>query len=576
MAVNIKLNTEVTAIHRCICIIPSRIKNLFYILLIGLSHSLYAQGNNTIISIGGDHNYPPYEFLNANGEPDGYNTELTKAIAEVMGIRVRIKLDSWDYMKKQLEEGKIDLLQGISYSQERAKIFGFTPPHSIVHQSVFARKGATPVININDLTDKWVLVQNNGIMFEQLVAANTNIHFVKTDTHAAALRLLASGQYDYAFVANLPGLYLGQELSLSNIEPVGNPLPPQIYGYAALKDKKELLALFSEGLAILKNTGKQQEIYNKWFGPLTEKKFDWQTIGLLAAGLSLFLTIIIGGVVIWNRSLTKQVARRTQKLALQQQQLIQADKMASLGILVSGVAHEINNPTGLLLLNLPVLKETFDDLDEILEEHYATHGDFYVAGLSYSRMREEIPLMLTDMLEGTQHIRRIVDDLRDFARQEPIDLLKMINFNQVVMTAVRLTDNTIRSATQNFSVNYLGHIPRIQGNAQRLQQVVINLIVNACQALNDIQQSISISTSYNSETKMVCLTVEDNGTGILDKHLSRLTDPFFTTKREQGGTGLGLSISSSIVEEHGGRLTFDSRQDEGTKVTLYLPKAEEQ
>lgn len=536
---------------------------------------LYAQGNNTIISIGGDHNYPPYEFLNDQGEPDGYNTELTKAIAEVMGIRVRIKLDSWDYMKKQLEEGKIDLLQGISYSKERANIFGFTPPHSIVHQSVFARKGATRVTNINDLTDKWVLVQNNGIMFEQLVAANANIHFVKTDTHAAALRLLASGQYDYAFVANLPGLYLGQELSLSNIEPVGNPLPPQIYGYAALKDKKELLALFSEGLAILKNTGKQQEIYNKWFGPLTEKKFDWETIGLMAAGLSILLTVIIGGVVIWNRSLTKQVARRTQKLALQQQQLIQADKMASLGILVSGVAHEINNPTGLLLLNLPVLKETFDDLEEILEDHYDTQGDFYVAGLSYSRMREEIPLMLKDMLEGTQHIRRIVDDLRDFARQEPLDLLKIINFNHVVMTAIRLTDNTIRSSTQNFSVNYIGDIPRIKGNAQRLQQVCINLIVNACQALTSIDQRIAITTSYDNETKMVCLLVEDNGKGIEEKHLSRLTDPFFTTKREQGGTGLGLSISSSIIEEHGGRLTFKSISDQGTKVRLYLPIAEE-
>ena len=555
--------------------LPYSLKNLLYIILLTVSGQLYAQGNNTIISIGGDHSYPPYEFINAQGEPDGYNTELTKAIAEVMGIRVQIKLDSWDYMKKQLEEGKIDLLQGISYSKERAKIFGFTPPHSIVHQSVFARKGATPVTNINDLTDKWVLVQNNGIMFEQLAASNTNIHFVKTDTHAAALRLLASGQYDYAFVANLPGLYLGQALSLSNIEPVGNPLPPQIYGYAALKDKKELLALFSEGLAILKNTGKQQEIYNKWFGPLTKKTFDWETIGLLAAGLSMLLTAIIGGVVIWNRSLTKQVARRTQKLALQQQQLIQADKMASLGILVSGVAHEINNPTGLLLLNLPVLKETYDDLDEILEEHYHTHGDFYLAGLSYSRMRKEIPLMLTDMLEGAQHIRRIVDDLRDFARQEPIDLLKIISFNQVVKTAIRLTENTIRSSTHNFSVNYVGQIPRVQGNAQRLQQVVINLIVNACQALTSVNQSITISTFYNSETRMVCLLVEDNGKGIEEKHLSRLTDPFFTTKREQGGTGLGLSISSSIVEEHRGRLAFNSLPNQGTKVNLYLPIAEE-
>ena len=554
----------------------SSIKHLFIgVQLLILSANIYAQGIGPVITVGGDHNYPPYEFINKNGKPDGYNTELTQAIAEVMGIKVEIKLDSWDYMKKQLEDGKIDLLQGISYSQERAKILGFSPPHSIVHQSIFARKGAVHIADVKDLSGKWVIVQNNGIMFEQLRTANPNILLVKTDTHAAALRLLASGRYDYAFVANLPGLYLGKELSLANIEPVGNPFPPKNYGYATLKKNKELLALFSEGLAILKNTGKQQAIYNKWVGPLTEKRFDWEMIGLFAAGLSLLLSIIIGGIVIWNRSLTKQVARRTQKLALQQQQLIQADKMTSLGILVAGVAHEINNPTSLLLLNLPVLKETFDDLDEILEEYYDTHGDFYVAGLKYSRIRNEIPLMLGDMLEGTHHIRRIVNDLRDFARQEPLNLLELVDFNQVVMMAIRLTDNTIHSSTQAFSVTYGDNLPPIQGNTQRLQQVVINLIVNACQALESINQSIAINTSYNNETKTICLVVKDNGKGIEEDHLSRLTDPFFTTKRKQGGTGLGLSISSSIIEEHGGLLKFASLPEQGTTVSLYLPRARE-
>ena len=548
----------------------------FCVILVAFNINAFAKGTASVITIGGDHNYPPYEFINKEGKPDGYNTELTKAIAEVMGIRVHIKLDSWDYMKKQLEEGKIDLLQGISYSEERAKILGFSPPHSIVHQSIFARKGAVPINDISDLSGKWVIVQNNGIMFEQLSAANVSIHLVKTDTHAAALKLLASGQYDYAFVANLPGLYLGKELSFANIEPVGNPFPPKTYGYAGLKENKELLALFSEGLAILKNTGKQQKIYNKWFGPLTEKRFKWEIIGLFAAGLSLLLSVIIGGVIIWNRSLTKQVARRTQKLALQQQQLIQADKMASLGILVAGVAHEINNPTSLLLLNLPVIKETFEDLDEILEDYYETHGDFYVAGLKYSRIRDEIPLMLADMLEGTHHIRRIVNDLRDFARQEPLNLLELIDFNQVVMMAIRLTDNTIRSATQEFSVTYDENLPSMKGNTQRLQQVVINLIVNACQALESVEQKIEIRTFYDSKTKAICLLVKDNGKGIEKEHLSRLTDPFFTTKRKQGGTGLGLSISSNIIEEHGGLLKFSSIPNQGTTVSLYFPRSREE
>ncbi len=525
-----------------------------------------------VIVVGGDHHYPPYEFINEQGQPDGYNTELTKAIAEVMGFRVKIVLGSWDEIKKKLEHGDIDILQGVSYSLARTETLGFTPPHSIVHQSVFARKGTPPVNDISQLSGKSVIVQRSGIIAEQLAEKNPSIHLIYADTHAAALRLLASGQYDYAFVANLPGLYLGKALSLSNIEPVSQPLGPQKYGYAALKAQQALLSQFSEGLAILKNTGKQQAIYNKWFGPLTAKGLNWEKISLWIGGLSLLLLLVVGGVTIWNRSLTRQVARRTDELKVRQQQLIQADKMTSLGILVAGVAHEINNPASLLLLNLPVLKETFDDLDEILEDYYDSHGDFYLAGLNYSRIRTEIPLMLQDMLDGTQHIRRIVNDLRDFARQEPLDLSEEVDLNIVATTAVRLTENTIRSSTRNFVVNLHSDLPKIKGSSQRLQQVVINLIVNACQALESMEQGIAITTSYDTVTRMICLSVKDEGKGIEPDNLGRLSDPFFTTKREQGGTGLGLSISSAIIEEHDGRLNFESAPGIGTKVTLYLPQ----
>ncbi len=260
------------------------------------------------------------------------------------------------------------------------------------------------------------------------------------------------------------------------------------------------------------------------------------------------------------------------KLEQAQGQVIQSEKMASIGQLSAGIAHEINNPASLLLLNLPVLKETFDDLDEILEDYYDSHGDFYLAGLNYSRIRTEIPLMLQDMLDGTQHIRRIVNDLRDFARQEPLDLSEEVDLNIVATTAVRLTENTIRSSTRNFVVNLHSDLPKIKGSSQRLQQVVINLIVNACQALESMEQGIAITTSYDTVTRMICLSVKDEGKGIEPDNLGRLSDPFFTTKREQGGTGLGLSISSAIIEEHDGRLNFESAPGIGTKVTLYLPQ----
>ncbi|MDO6562047.1 transporter substrate-binding domain-containing protein [Amphritea sp. 1_MG-2023] len=523
-----------------------------------------------MIHIGGDYNYPPYEFINDAGEADGYNTELTRAIAEVMGMNIEITLSDWDTTRKRFEQGEVDAMQGMVYSTDRAKQYRFSPPHAIVHQSIFARQGMPKVSQLADLQGHEVIVQRGGIMHDYLQLNSVGAQLILVDTHTAALRLLASGQHDYALVANLPGLYLGQELALSNIVPVGKPFGAQHYGYAVLKNNEELLSQFSEGLAILKNTGRQQAIYDRWLGPLENAGLPWKKIGQAAALISGLLLIILGGIVIWNRMLKRQVSLRTEELKLQQQQLLQADKMTSLGILVSGVAHEINNPSSLLLLNLPVLKEIYQDVEEILEAHYQTHGDFYMGGLTYSRMRHEITPMLDDMLAGTNRIRRIVDDLRDFARQSPSDLNETVDLNEVLATAIRLVDNTIRSATDHFSVTYASAIPPFRGNAQRIEQVIINLIVNACQALTSTQQCIAIKTYYRPKEKQLCLEIKDQGCGIDDDNMSRLSDPFFTTKREQGGTGLGLSVSASIVQEHGGNLVYDSTLGQGTLVTLLL------
>lgn len=525
------------------------------------------------IIVGGDHYHPPYEFIDENGEPAGYNVELTRAIAEVMGINVKIELGEWSEMRKSFVDGEIDVLQGMSYSDERAKVFDFSPPHAIVHQSIFARLG-DPVVDVSGLKDKEVIVQRGDIMEDYLIEHQVGAKLIPVDTHADALRLLASGKGDYALVANLPALYLTQQLGLSNIVPVARPFSLS-YGYAVRDGHSDLLAQFSEGLAILKNTGRYQEIYDEWLGPLKEDGgIPWKLIGQVGAAVSGTLLLVLGSIVIWNRTLQREVDSRSKSLREHQQQLIQADKMASLGVLVSGVAHEINNPSSLLLLNLPVLQEAYADCLDILDAHYREHGDFMLGGLEYSRMRDEIPHMLDEMLEGSQRIKRIVGDLKDFSRHGSTDLTEIRDFNAVVVTAIRLVDNSIRKATWHFEVDYGTDLPAVKGNAQRIEQVVINLIVNACQALENPQQGIFLRT-YTDTDKMgqpqVLLEVRDQGCGMDPDVMGRLTDPFFTTKRESGGTGLGLSVSAGIVHEHQGQLTFDSKVGEGTTVRLALP-----
>jgi polar amino acid transport system substrate-binding protein len=151
----------------------------------------------------------------------------------------------------------------------------------------------------------------------------------------------------------------------------------------------------------------------------------------------------------------------------------------------------------------------------------------------------------------------------------------VIDLNEITRTALRLVDATIRKTTGHFQAQLEEGIPRIRGNAQRIEQVVVNLIINACQALPDPERGITVSTHYNGALKCVVLRVHDQGTGIQPEHLNRLTDPFFTTKRDRGGTGLGLSVSAGIVKEHGGSLSFESTLGVGTTVSVTLPAVRE-
>ncbi|MBJ6725251.1 transporter substrate-binding domain-containing protein [Geomonas sp. Red875] len=522
-----------------------------------------------VIVIGGDQNFPPYEFLDRDGKPAGFNVELSQAIAEVMGMRVEFRLGNWNEARSALRDGSIDVLQGVTWSEARSREFDFSPPHNIVNTSVFGRRGARHIARLEELRGKEVIVQKGGSMHDYLVAHHIGARLILVDTHAAALRLLASGKHDYALVGNLPGLYLGKELGLSNIVPVGGPFGSGQYGYAVKKGNDEILSRFSEGLAILKNTGRYQQIYGRWLGVLAPQPLPLGKVAQYAAIVALPLLLILGGTVLWSRTLQKRIDEHSAELQQRQQQLIQADKMASLGILVSGVAHEINNPTGLILFNLPVLKKAYQAAQESLEDRFQESGDFMVGGLRYSTLREEAPRLFDEMHDGARRIKRIVDDLKDFARKDDSALDETVDLNRVVETSVRLLENSIRKATRHFELNLAPARPCCRGSAQRIEQVVVNLILNACQALSDPEKGISVATELSgTEIRVV---VRDQGVGIPPEHLSHLTDPFFTTKRDAGGTGLGLSVSAGIVKDHQGRLEFSSEPGEGTTVLVALP-----
>lgn len=256
----------------------------------------------------------------------------------------------------------------------------------------------------------------------------------------------------------------------------------------------------------------------------------------------------------------------------QQEQLMQTDKMVSLGTLVSGVAHEINNPISSVMLNIQVFDKFWQATIPILDNYYKEHEDFLVGTMPYPQLKARMPKLLSFSKEGVERVKRIVGDLKDFSGQQPSDLRETVDLNTVVDKAVGLVSSLIKKVTTDVQVEYAENLPTLQGNSQRLGQVIINLVVNACQSLTDPHQAIRISTGYLEESEEIFLEVRDWGQGMSPEILAQIKDPFFTTKRDSSGTGLGLSISDTIIRNHGGWLDFKSEPQKGTTATILLPR----
>lgn len=255
-------------------------------------------------------------------------------------------------------------------------------------------------------------------------------------------------------------------------------------------------------------------------------------------------------------------------LRTQQEQLLQADKMITLGILVSGMAHEINNPNNSIALNSQFLEKAWQSVMPILDEYYAQDKSLTVGGIKYEKFKKKLPALFSGISDSSKRIRHIVDDLKSFSKKESMAVKTPVDINSVVKSAVNLMNNIIKKSTHHFKVSCAKNLPMIKGNFQGLEQVIINLVQNACQALSNPEQGISISTYCDNKSNQLVVSVVDEGVGIPGKNMKYIMEPFFTTRRAAGGTGLGLTVSARIAAEHNATLYFTSTPGKGTAARI--------
>ncbi len=260
----------------------------------------------------------------------------------------------------------------------------------------------------------------------------------------------------------------------------------------------------------------------------------------------------------------------TEKRKLQNQEIRNA-RLASIGVIATGVAHEINNPNNAIQISAALYSHVWKDAMEVLREYYYDQGDFSLGGLSFAEEGESLGNLISDIRDNSLRIKAIVGNLKHLGKNDQGELNEEININAVLRTAEGILKSNIHKCTKHWIMELGDDLPMVKGNFQQLEQVFINVMLNALQSLPDSEHRVKIKSDTDVTKKFLLIQVIDQGVGIKEEDLLNVTDPFFTTRLEMGGTGLGLSISSTIIENHHGSIDFKSPKQAGTQVTIQLP-----
>lgn len=371
--------------------------------------------NERPLKIGGDNNYPPYEFVDSNNNFRGFNVDIIRAVAIELGLEIELIPNSWEDTMELLKAGEIDAIQGMTITPERDKIYDFTDEIVINSQNIFVLQNTGNIASIDDLKDKKVAIQAKDVT-KEILSGISNISIIEKVNQQEALQALLSGEVD-AYVGNrLTGIYYVQSFGLTeSVKIVGVPLYSTKYSIAVQSGNSELLQLLNSGIRAIKDNGTYEKIYKKWFGEaIPDISQKWRKL-LYITLIALFFSIILIYIIYyWNKTLKKEVEIRTKEIIELNNIAMNNDKMQSLGKLSAGIAHELRNPLTSIKAFVDLIPLKFEDeafreeLIKIVPKEINRLNDLVGSLLDYSKPKNPNPkkILLDDVLSDVLTLLR--------------------------------------------------------------------------------------------------------------------------------------------------------------------------
>ncbi len=518
---------------------------LVYLIILSIISSVFCLNVYALeekFKVAGDNNFPPYEFIDADGIYKGFNVDMLKAISIATGIDFEFIPMDWEDAYYALANGEVDLIQGMKESEERKDKFSFTNSLIMNSQSIFVLNNSWNINGFVDLSGETVALHKEDSAYYEISKIN-GVKIIQYDSIKEALEALLNGEVSALIGNTLTVNYLCNENNSTDlIKIVGNSLNEKKYCMAVNKNNEELLDKLNYGLKEIQNNGMYDLIYRKWFGTPIRNVSAQNQLLIKVIFFTLVIVFIIEVVILYsNKKLDKIIKSRIEKEKAIINEIYKHDKMQFMDKLISSIAHEIRNPLTSIRIYTRQMKDKVENKEFMLAAS------------------EDIPA----------EIDRIDSLIKEFVEytspRKPVR--EVINLNEEIQNSIKLVKMQIKNidVEVNIDSSYYAKF-----DVNHLKQIIFNIILNSIDAVKNIENPL-IKIYAKSEGKNVIIYFEDNGYGMNESNIEKIFDPFFTTK--DNGNGIGMFVVRQMVEDNGGSITAHSEGEfKGMCITVTVEK----
>ncbi|WP_409228501.1 transporter substrate-binding domain-containing protein [Gudongella sp. SC589] len=517
---------------------------LILCIALGLIFIQPSYGLAQVYRVAGDSDFPPYEYVDDEGNFKGFNVDLLKAIALVTGMEFEFMPMKWEDAYVSVHQGKADIIQGMKESDERRNKFLFSESLLMNSQSIFVLDENTDIRNENDLAGKLVALNKEDTVLEE-ISGIRDAKIIEYETLGKALDSLLSGEVDALVGNTLTVNYLCKEKnSIELVKIVGDSINEQKYSIAVHRNNTELMKKLNEGIIEIQENGMYDSLYRKWFGtPIKNTKTNYEFLWKMTLGLIGALIVLILIIKSANDKLKKVIHAKTEEQRALMYELRHYDKLQFMNQIISSIAHEIRNPLTSIKIYTNQIRDKLDNREFML----AASEDIPVE-------IDRIDGLIKEFMEYTSPRRPVISDINLY--DEIMGSIKLVKFH---ISNIRIEVDIERSLFIKFDM-------------AQFKQVIINILLNSNDAVRDAEEPL-IEISAFEDGDFIEIYFRDNGYGMNQDKLQYIFEPFYTTK--EYGNGVGMFVVKQIIDDNGGSIFAESGgENKGMYVRVRVKRGE--